>query len=283
MIAPLGGKNHYLVKGPVTAQQVHFVHGGGGSSLEVVGADTSIAMDRESKSVLWSDVTESDAVTTIVGQYGYTPDVEATSAGHYEAKHTLVQRDSDLRFVRRLARRNGYLFWITCDETGTESAHFKRPAVGGDAGTHRHQPPLNNIASFASIRTWNGRRVVASRVNVNDKSTIDGDVESRRHVAQEETRSPRSSPDAVDSCVAPVDDAGDLHARSRGALVEAGWFLHVQRRRPGGVHAIVRANSVVTVRGVGKRHSGKCPSPPCVTLIDAVGHKMQLELRRRLG
>src|SRR4051812_17816193 len=40
VIAPLGGKNHYLVQGPVTGQHVHFLHGVAGSHVEVCGADT---------------------------------------------------------------------------------------------------------------------------------------------------------------------------------------------------------------------------------------------------
>src|SRR4029450_10503012 len=99
VIAPLEGKNNYLVKGPVTGQSMHFLHGGSGSYVEVAGADTSIIMDRETRSVLWTDVTDSDALSTILGQYGFTPDVDSTQAGHFELKHTLVQRDSDLRFV----------------------------------------------------------------------------------------------------------------------------------------------------------------------------------------
>src|SRR5947207_1750651 len=45
----------------------------------------------------------------------------------------LGQRETDLAFVRRLARRNGDLFWLSCDETGVETAHFKRPQLEGEA------------------------------------------------------------------------------------------------------------------------------------------------------
>src|SRR5262249_30972342 len=38
VIVPLKGKNNYLVKGPVTGQNVHYVHRGGGSYVEVNGA-----------------------------------------------------------------------------------------------------------------------------------------------------------------------------------------------------------------------------------------------------
>src|SRR4051812_45972795 len=58
VIAPQGGKDNYLVKGPVTGQFVHFLHGVGGSYVEVQGADTSVVMDRETKAVLWADGTD---------------------------------------------------------------------------------------------------------------------------------------------------------------------------------------------------------------------------------
>jgi hypothetical protein len=104
--------------------------------MEVEGADTSIKMGRESKAVIWSDLTDSDAVSQIFSSYGYTADVDSTSAGHSEDKHTLVQRASDLDVVRRLARRNGFLFWIDSDSSGTETAHFRRPKLDGNSSVN---------------------------------------------------------------------------------------------------------------------------------------------------
>src|SRR2546425_476460 len=157
VIAPLNGKNNCLVKGPVTGQQIHLEHGGACSFVEVSGCDTSIAMNRETKTVLWSDLTDSDAVTTIFGQYNYTPDVEATAAGHFEKKHTLVQRDTDLQFVQRLARRNGALFWITCDEQGIETAHFKRAPLDGDTANDLTINLDSNNLAVIDI-TWDAER-----------------------------------------------------------------------------------------------------------------------------
>ena len=133
ILVPVLGTTHCLVKGPLHGQQLHLQHGGAGSWLEALGSDTSVIMDRQTQTSVWADVTDSDVVFSILGNYGYTPDVQSTSAGHYEDKHTLVQRDSDLRFVRRLAQRNGFLFWVTCDALGTETAHFKRPPLDGEA------------------------------------------------------------------------------------------------------------------------------------------------------
>ncbi len=147
-----------MVKGPVGAA-LHFEHGGAGSYLEVRGSDTAITMDREASSTIWTDVTDSDAVS-ILSSYGLVPDVDSTSAGHYETKHVMVQRESDLSFVRRLARRNGFIFWVTCDPSGIETAHFRKPPV--DA------PPamtlkINDTPPTSTLSTPLGRRAPVQR------------------------------------------------------------------------------------------------------------------------
>src|SRR5687767_11624929 len=49
IVAPIDGIPQYLVTGPVTKQQVHFEHGSEGSAIEVMGMDSTVRMDRESK------------------------------------------------------------------------------------------------------------------------------------------------------------------------------------------------------------------------------------------
>src|SRR5512132_1747259 len=176
IFVPVAGKAHCLVKGPVTAQQIHLNHGGGDSWLEVQGADRSVAMDREVRAVVWSDGKDSDAVSTIVASYGLTPDVAETSGGHAEAKHSLVQRDSDLRFVRR----HGFCFWVTADETGIETAHFKRPPldVSSDKSLVINLAGANVQALDLQFDVEQPTSVVAAGIDLNSKGDLDGTVAS---------------------------------------------------------------------------------------------------------
>jgi phage protein D len=283
VIAPLNGVNNYLVKGPVTGQSVHYSHGGGGSYLEVIGADSSITLDRETKSVLWSDVTDADAVTSIVGS-GYTPDVQPTPAVHSAAKHPLVQRDSDFRFVRRLARRNGYLFWVDCDAQGAETAHFRRPKLDGQAAMNIDINLATNSVVALDL-SWDVERptsVVAAQLNLNDKTTIDGNVaKSPLDPLGTKSLSDITGDTRSILLVAPVDDAGDLQARGEGALIEAGWFVRAScQTSVNALNAIIRANTVVALRGVGSRHSGKYYVSSVLHRIDTAGHMMDVELIR---
>ena len=284
ILVPVAGTTHCLVKGPVCGQQLHLQHGGAGSWLEVLGADASVAMDRETKTTIWSDVTDSDAVSTILGGYGYTPDIESTSAGHYERKHVLVQRDSDLRFVRRLARRNGCFFWITCDEQGLETAHFKRPELDGEAAAQLDI----NLAS-PSIQgldlTWDVERpssVVGAQLDLNTKEELDGDVAvTPQTILGSDSLQAITGDTRSVHLVAPVDDSGDLRARGEGVLIESDWFIRATCQTSlETLGKLVRAHTLVEVRGAGSRHSGSYFVAAVRHTIDATAHMMDLTLIR---
>ena len=274
-----------LVKGPVFSQHIHLEHGGEGSTVEVRGADTSLTMDRVFQSVVWNDNTDSDAVYSIVGGYGLTPDVSQTDTVHSEDKHSLVQRESDLRFVRRLARRNGFYFWLTCDaDTGEETAHFKRPDLGDSPSSTLQlnvQPP--DVLYFDL--NWNAENptsIEGSQIDLDTKDLIDGDLDVTPQTLLgaegllEITGDTRSV-----HVAAPADDAGDLQARSQGALVEADWFIRASCRTS--LHllgTLVRAHTIIEVQGAGSRHSGNYLVSGVRHLIDAADHIMEIELVR---
>lgn len=284
VIVPIDGKNNYLVKGPVTGQQVHFEHAGGASYLEVQGTDNSIKMDRESKAAVWSDVTDSDAVSSILGNYNLTPDVDSTQASHPETKHALIQRDTDLRFVRRLARRNGFLFWITCDEQGNETAHFKSPPVSDSSATDLIINLANNTIESFDL-SWEVERpssVSARQLNLNDKSDIDGDAakSSLNLLGSQGLADIATDTHSVHLAI-PVDDSGDLQARGQGALMESGWFVRATcRTSVDTLKKILAPQTIVNVRGLGTRLSGKFLVAAVRHTIDATAHAMDIELVR---
>jgi hypothetical protein len=272
------------VHGRVTGQSVRLLHGGAGSSVDVQGYDSAVLMDRADKSVIWKDVTDSDAVSSILGGYNLTPDVETTSAGHFENKHTLVQRSTDLQFIRKLARRNGFLFWLTCDDQGLETAHFKKPPLQDSSPLRlviNFDPPAMN--SF-EVR-WNVEQptsVTGLQMDQANKNIMDaaasgnpladlGDM-SLAAVAPEE----RSI-----HIVPPVDDSGDLVDRSKGVLTETSWFVNAScsttPQRAGG---IIRAHSIVEIVGAGSRHSGRYFVCGVRHTITADSHTMDIELLR---
>jgi hypothetical protein len=273
-----------LVKGPVFSHNIHIKHGGAGSTLDIRGADTSVKMDRESGSAIWTDLTDSDAVQSILAKYGYTPDVESTSAGHYEKKHTLIQRESDLSFVRRLARRNGFDFWISYDSFGIETAHFKRPPLG-ESPSAQLVINLDSPGTGALDIEWDVEHptsIEGKQLDLNTKADIDVTVQQSPQTLlgdlgladiTGDTRSVHLS--------APADDSGDLRSRGEAAQIEADWFIHAGCQvKMADLGKLVRAHTVVEVRGAGSRHSGKYYVSSVKHKINPSDHIMEIELIR---
>lgn len=284
ILVPTAGETRCLVKGPVHGQQIHIKHGGAGSMLTIVGADTSIVMDRETRTVQWADVTDSDVVNSILANYGYTPDVETTSAGHFTDKHALIQRDSDLRLVQRLARRNGFLFWITCDGLGVETAHFKRPPLDGESETeliiNLDSPTIESLDI-----TWDVERptsVIGLQLDLNSLTDIDGGVAVSPQTVLGDRGLPAITGDTRSvHLLAPADDAGNLQARGNGLLTEADWFIRATCETTlHGLGGLVRAHTLVNVRGAGSRYSGTYFVSAVRHRIDAAAHHMAVTLLR---
>jgi len=275
-----------LVKGPVYGQHIQFKHGGSGSTLTVQGADSLIKLDREDKAMAWSDLTDSAAVSSILSQAGLVPDVETTQAGHFELKHTLIQRETDLSFIRRLARRNGFHFWITCDEFGVETAHFKRPALDGDAKCDlviNLIDPKPNVTALDI--SWDVERPTSTdslELDLNTKSDITGTIQNSPLTALGGTAlSAITTEPRIAHVHAPVDDSGDLQARSEGALIEASFFLRASGSTTlSALGKVLRAHTLVNLRGVGSRHSGLWFCSSVRHSIDDTEHVMDFELIR---
>lgn len=286
VVVPDGDTMHCLVKGPVYGQQIHLEHGGSGSVLTVLGADSSIRMDREEKVVAWTDLTDSSAVSAILSQAGFIPDVEATAASHVELKHTLIQRETDLAFIRRLARRNGYLFWISRDALCIETAHFRRPVLDGEAAAelviNLTDPPPNVTSLDIAWDVERPTSTEALELDLNTKSAINGAVPRSPLTALggsaliDVAAEPR-----IARVSAPVDDAGDLQARSEGTLIEASFFVHATGATTlAALKKVLRAHTLVNVRGAGSRHSGLWFCAAVRHLIDATEHRMDFDLIR---
>lgn len=280
------GFNDCLVKGHVFSHQIRLVHGVEGSTVEVIGADSTLLMDRETRITQWADNTsDSDAVSSIVGGYGLTPDVQSTNTRHMENKRTLIQHDTDLNFIRMLARRNGYLFWVRADETLTETAYFKPPALDAVADAPLLRINLDNPNLRAFEISWDVERptsVIAAAYDGAAKTTIDGsgvappstfpgDLPLSAIVG--ETRST--------SVIAAVADAGDLTGRAAGVLNDSSWFVQatctVSAEEVG---AVIHAHSLVNVDGVGTRFSGSYFVAAVRHVMNNDAHLMTLTLVR---
>jgi hypothetical protein len=285
VLVPTQESTECLVKGPVYGQQIQFKHGGAGSTLSVQGADSQITLDREDKVEAW-EATDSSVVASILADAGWIPDVETTQAGHFEMKHTLIQRETDLSFIRRLARRNGFHFWISCDEFGIETAHFKRPELDGepkcDLVINLVDPKPNVMALDISWDVERPTSTDAVELDLNTKSDLSGTVQQSPLTALGGTAlSDIATESRVAHVHAPADDSGDLQARSEGTLIEASFFLRASGSTTlSALGKVLRSHTLVNLRGVGSRHSGLWFCSSVRHSIDSSEHRMDFDLIR---
>ncbi|MFO1302113.1 MAG: hypothetical protein U1F54_00195 [Burkholderiales bacterium] len=274
-----------LVEGPVYAQRIHLPDGNGDAWVDVLGADGSAAMDRENKVAPWAGQTDSAVVESVIKDYGFTPDVETTQTQHTEAKHALVQRGTDLALVRRLARRNGFLFWVTSDvQANLKQAHFKRAPVDGKPALELKLNIEGSNVDAIDIE-WDIERPTSStamQLDFSDKGDIDGAVDRSPLNPQGDTGLADITADKrVLHLVAPVDDQGDLRARGEAALIEAGFFVRAfATTNTDRLKGVLRAHTPVGVRGAGTRHSGTYFCARVVHSITEDAHTMSAELWR---
>lgn len=283
-VAP-GGEQQTLLSGMVLQHSLDFSVGGDGSSLVVRGADRSALMNREQRCRVWSDVTDSAVVEQICASHGLIPRSEATSCVHAESGHSLVQRESDLELIYRLARRNGYWFWLEYDATGQGvTAHFRKPP--------QQAPPsltLSLRAGSANLDElslgWDVDRPTAVSARQLDLASLapnDGSVGRSplpcmaTHSLADLVREPRTRQLAV-----PVSDQADLQARAEALLMESGWFVTARvTARLSRLGSVARPNRVVALDGAGSRHSGTYLVSRVLHRIDADDHLMTMDLMR---
>jgi phage protein D len=282
----------------VLQQAVDYCVGGDGSALGVRGADRSSLLNREQRCRVWSDVTDSSLVQQICSGHGLIPRCEATSCVHAETGHSLVQRESDLELIYRLARRNGYWFWLSYDSSGQAvTAHFQKPPQG-----ERPSLTLSLRAGAANLEglslLWDVDRptaVSARQLDLASLSPNDASIDRSpltcmaRHSLADLVSEPRIRQLAV-----PVSDQADLQSRAEALLMESGWFVTARAMarlallsresravaRLSRLRRVVRPNSVVTLEGVGSRHAGSYLVARVQHRIDSDDHLMTLDLIR---
>src|SRR5438067_6821488 len=281
ILAPDDNKLACLVRGRVTQVRFAVMLGVAGSWVEIRGEDRRIEMDRNCVHKAWRGLA-SDAANTILNDYHFTRDVEATKKLYSDREHTLNQRDTVLAFLERIARENGYEFWIEygvkdsastpgapigIDETAKLRASPPRDAapvppillaLPGAPSLHVNVPPdqCPNVTSF-QVDTDVERASLASGAAINPCT---GKLE-KTHVVNPQPgldNGPTLSRiDAVKRGLSITTAGGvdELQPKQEAALVEAGWFVEATASTTAHMlGALVNPHEVVPVEGGDPRY-----------------------------
>ncbi len=269
------GGTEVLTEGYITEVRVHFEDPARQPYLEVRGLDASVLMTVEEKIVTWPNLSDSDIATRILASYGFTPDVTRADPIHQENDVTVVQRGTDLHFLRRLARKNGFEVGVEKDFlTGRITGYFRKPGLDAT-------PQKALVVAFgdgSSLRSFDVEvdglkplAVEAAQIDVKGKVANSGTADALQLTAigdQDlaalvESRigslvSPKEAAGKLWLHADPSSDATELTAMAQAVRDEAGWLVTARGEIDSDVYGtVLRANRLVVVKGAGSRYSGK--------------------------
>jgi len=286
-----GGTDECIFDGYVLSHKLHLQTGVTASTLEVWGQDSSWLMNLDEKVREWVDVTDAQVASSIFSDYGIIPSGDNTdddSPAHSEDGHSLMQRGSDIRFLRDLARRNGKFCRVACTGTpGERTGYFCKPKLDADpvAVITLNDPEAPTVESLDL--EWDVARpsaVGASQALFND-DTPEG-------VSADATSSGLDRLDDQDLATfagqtmtvlltTRVDDGGELSLRAQSVLQESGWFVRCEGEADAArVGTVLRVNTLVQLDGLGSLHSGKYLVWSVRHTITGDAHRMRFALYR---
>ncbi|MBO0859234.1 MAG: hypothetical protein J2P21_12290 [Chloracidobacterium sp.] len=113
IIMPIfGALPQVLIDGIITDHQVVPSNEPGRSTLKVTGLDISVKLSFEDKNVTYPNQSDSNIVKKILADAGFMTQVTETSDTPKDNDRIPTQQCDSLRHVRRLAQRNGYIFYV---------------------------------------------------------------------------------------------------------------------------------------------------------------------------
>lgn len=250
-----------LITGYVARQHVTYADEGGNSSVDVLGQDATVLMGLEEKVTTWANMPDGAIAAAIFGQYGLVPITQTTSPTLTEPEGTTIQRGTDLRFLRRLARRNGFDVYVQPE-----------PLTGLDQGYFRPRQTLGSPSAVLNVSM--GAESNVSGFTVDDDMTrptsasangLDAGTKSPQPaVASASIQSPLGSEPTLSRLqrtpvVRPSGTglmrSSDLQSYAQ-AIADASSFAISARGEAGPDVGVLQPGALVAVRGAGRLYNG---------------------------
>lgn len=228
--------------------------------LEVWGMDASVLMDREDKLKDWPSKKDSDIAREIFNTYGLTPDVTDTDVVHDEQVSTIIQRETDIRFLKRLALRNGFECFVD-GETG----YFRPPQVNAAP-----QPVL--AVHFGDETNVNSLRLEVNALKSADAAMHQVDPASKEvlDAASQPGQQPALGAKAAADYLGPgmqpakvfigqtlTTGSAEMTALCQGLYDQGEWFVTGEGEVAANQYGnVLKPRGTVTIKGIGETYSG---------------------------
>jgi phage protein D len=244
------------------------------SFLDVSGMDTSVLMSLEEKIATWPNLADSDIVQQILANYGVSVQADATATVHQDEVTTIVQRGTDIQWVRDLAQKNGLEFYFETTDSGDITGFFQAPQLDGTpqpdlAIQFGDQTNLRRFSAHLSGQRPLNVKVTQMDITANSPNTAQVSDTQLTGLGDKDANTLIGGP--LGSLVTPKDaqaqmlvlgpptsDATELHAIAQAVRDEAGWLIAADGEVNGEAYqSVLRPHRLVLVKGAGTAYSGK--------------------------
>ena len=148
----VGAVPEVLIDGIIAHHQLVPSNEPGMSTLTVTGRDLRQVLDLEEKNEKYENQPDFVIFTRLIadyGQYGLVPQATPTTDFPIELQRIPRQHETDLKFIERMAKRNGFVFYIEPVTFGVNRAYF-----GPETRAGVPQPALTvNMDAFTNVNT----------------------------------------------------------------------------------------------------------------------------------
>ncbi|WP_119730201.1 phage late control D family protein [Thermomonospora amylolytica] len=252
--------------------------------LELWGMDGSVLMDRQERLRDWPDHKDSDIAAAVFAEYGLKAEVEDTAVVHDARTSTIMQRETDIQFLRRLALRNGFECFVEGD-----TGHFRAPRADADP-----QPVLAAHFGAETNMDWFTVRIDAltdSRIGMfqlhrTEKQVLSSLAETSRQPALGARRPgallpPGLAPARAFVGMNVVTGAKEMEVLCQSLLHRGEWFVTGEGLVSGNRYgSVLRARRPVTIKGVGETHSGVYHVAHVTHSISPAGYHQRFKVKR---
>jgi phage protein D len=249
-----------LIEGYITHMKPRIVPDPAQCVLEVWGMDRSILMDRQEVLKDWPNKKDSDIAREILTKYGFIPKVEDTKNVHNEKVSTIIQRETDMQFLKRLAERNGFLCYVE-NKTG----YFEKPRLKQDRTAvldfkFDEQGVLIRFdANFDGLSATRVKMFQVDRLNkkVMSVSVTKSDLKRLGMLGPENFQPQDKKLPLVYTGMNAVTNETEMRALCTGMVQESEFFVTAEGDVAGNkLGKILSPGNIVIVSGVGNTYSG---------------------------
>lgn len=278
--------SHPLFEGYVVEVNADFSNDPTQTTFNVIAFDPSVLMSLEEKMRAWVDMADSDIASTIFGEYGFSADVETTQPTRQEAVSSVMQRGTDIQFLKLLAQRSGYDCYVDVDAaSGQVTGHFRPPlydetpqgvisvGMGVESNVETLKVQHNHLRAA---------QAAASSIDVDSGETQPAEVsEVAASALGGQAALPADRPRRVLINGSDLSLTGELQTYAqavtdRSALaVKAEGTVNTQSYA-----GVIRAKHPILVRGLGRGWSGAYLVERVLHVIEGVEYTQTFTLRR---